>query len=139
MTPTDTPTAPEPVYFDLGQTATYKRRRLGWFPGPHPDHPDHRLGTLRLNLEKRGRSRDGDDVDDYGLQEERGTGAPAGVRSFLLRNDTDAEQPDVYRCVVGADERSGLVYDACTCRAGLHGKRCKHQDAIEKLIAEGVL
>lgn len=132
-------TAPttELPYFDLGKTASYRRRRIFWFEG-RGDRDTDRIGTLRIVLEKTKSPSDSTEVDEYGVQEEFGRGLPVGVRSFMLRNDTDAEQPDVYRCVVGADA-GGLVQDLCTCEAGKRGKDCKHKDALNKLVERWVV
>lgn len=130
-------TTTAPVYFDLGPSASYTRRRAGWFAG-QGEHAGGRLGTLRIVLQKAKRSGDSTEVDEYGVQEEHDQRHPAGVRSFLLRNDTDVEQPDVYRCVVGSDA-GGLVHDHCTCRAGAFGRACKHVAALGRFTTKGVL
>lgn len=122
-------------YFDLGPTATYRRRRAGWFPG-RGDRGDDRIGTLRIVLQKGKQPRDSDDVDEYGLQEELGTDVPLGARSFLLRNDTDFEQPDVYRAVIYP---AFPTASQCTCRAGSCRLDCKHTAAMAAIVAAGLL
>lgn len=122
----------------LEPTATYARRDWVWFPAAPGAHPDGRIGSLTIVLQHSRRAGAKQETDTYGLDEEHDTGFPEGVRSFLLANDTDPEQPDVYRCVIGSDA-GGLVHDRCTCRAGSTGKDCKHKDVINHLISEGVL
>lgn len=125
----------------LSPTATYAVREWRWVPG-ECSRGDGRIGSLTIILqyaERNGRRKPvASEWDTYGVEEEHDRPLPPGVRSFLLANDTDPEQPDVYRCVVGADA-NGLVYDACTCRAGAMKKPCKHVDAIDRLITDGVI
>lgn len=125
-------TTAQPRYFDLGSTASYSRRRAGWFPGSGGG--DARCGTLRLVMELEGRSADATEVDVYAVQEQVQTPPLPGVREFLLLNETDDSQDDVYgvTCVWG-------VVVKCTCRAGKCRLVCKHSDSINRLIAESLL
>jgi hypothetical protein len=85
-------------------------------------------------MDKAQRSGDSTEIDEYGVQEEAATNYAPGVRSFLLLNDGDAAQPDVYRCVVGEKAAS------CTCKAGTTGNQnCKHISACRKLCDEKLL
>lgn len=123
-----------PRYVKLGPTATYRRRRAGWFPGG-----ENRLGTLRLVLDRAGRSGDSTEVDGYAVQEELDLGLPAGIRSFLLENETEPDEYGPFRCVLG-----GMVA-WCGCEAGWYDTHraaptgCKHRDALSRLIDEGVI
>lgn len=121
-------TTTEPRYFVLPPTKTYVRRRVGWFPG---DTGDGRVGTLRIVLDRSKRGGDSTEWDEYGVQPEADT--PEGARSFLLLNDTDPGQKDVYRCTL---TRLGA---GCTCTAGNCRLPCKHADALLRLAAEGLL
>ncbi len=122
----------------LPPTATYARRDWVWFPAAPGTHPDDRDGSLTVLLQKGKRGGAKPEVDTYGVQEERDRDdLPPGVRSFLLRNDTDASQRDVYRCAVGADA-GGEVWDRCTCRAGEMKQECKHVCCLRALIEEGL-
>jgi hypothetical protein len=119
-----------PVYFELPSTATYSRRRIGWFPAA--DGAD-RLGTLRVVLELDGRSADYTEVDVYAVDEVEPR--LSQVRTFLLLNETDAEQEQPYEVTTV----SGVPV-SCSCRAGkVKVNGCKHADAVERLIAEGQL
>lgn len=120
----------------LAPTKTFARRRVTWIPG-ECGHADGRIGTARITLQTAKHNRDSDQSDSYGVQES-GDEYPAGVRGFLLRNDTDASQPDCYLCVVGSDA-GGLVFDKCSCRAGKCGLACKHTAALTTLTSEGVV
>ena len=122
----------------LPPTKTYVRRDYVWFPADFAAFKDGRIGSLTLVMQASRRPGARVETDTYGVDEEPNAGCPSGVRSFLLVNDTDAGQPDVYRCVVGSDA-GGLVFDKCTCKAGLCKLICKHADALNHLIAEGVL
>lgn len=123
-----------PHYLNLGPTATYRRRRAGWFPGG-----DDRLGMLRLVLDHARRSTDTTEVDEYAVQEETDLGLSLTVRSFLLENLTDPDPFGPFRCVVG-----GMVA-WCGCEAGWFDTRriqptgCKHRDALGRLVAEGIM
>lgn len=120
---------PQPVYFELPATATYSRRRIGWFPGG--DRGD-RKGTLRVVLELEGRSGDATEVDMYAIEE-----VPpflSQVRTFLLLNETDAGQEQPYEVITV----SGVVVK-CSCRAGKCNLVCKHGDSVNRLLSEGLL
>lgn len=125
--------ATDPTYLELGPTKTYTRRRAGWFVGPG-EHSDHRTGTLRIVCQVGAHPGNRDSVNEYGVVEEFDEKLPVGLeRSFLLRNDTDETQRDVYRCSVGP------IGALCTCPAGDFRLPCKHASALSKLIAEKVL
>jgi hypothetical protein len=91
------------------------------------------LGTLRVVLELDGRSKDATEVDIYGVQE-----VPpflSQVRTFLLLNETDAEQEQPYEVITV----SGVVVK-CSCRAGkVKAHECKHESALNRLLSEGLL
>lgn len=122
----------------LDPTATYRRRDFVWFPADPGTYADGRIGSLTIVLQHSRKAGAKVESDTYGVEEERGRRLPEGVRSFLLVNDTDPAQPDVYRCVVGSDAR-GLVHDRCNCRAGQCKTDCKHVAALNRLIADEVL
>jgi hypothetical protein len=122
----------------LEPTSTYARRDWIWVPASTYGSPDGRVGTLTIILQHSRRAGAKQEVDHYGVEEEFDTDAPAGVRSFLLENDTDPDDDGPFRCVVGADAR-GLVHDRCGCEAGKLGKACKHVATLEALVTEGVL
>jgi hypothetical protein len=114
------------VTIDLPPTATYARREVFWIPG---DEPGEGTLTIRLWKGRRGGSRC--DADRYQIQEE--ACAYPGCRSFLILNETDDTQEDVYRCRVGA-------MPGCSCKAGLvHRHECKHVAAVAALTEEGLL
>jgi hypothetical protein len=112
-------------WHELQPTASYPRREYQWVPGKA--RHDDRDGTLTIRLAKGKRAGSVWDQDRYGVQAED---AGPGWRMFLLRNDGDDEQPDVYRVTIG--DRG----DACTCDAGRAKKRCKHLDSVADLLAE---
>jgi hypothetical protein len=125
-----TTTIPSPVYFTLEPTATYSRRRIGWFPAAFAAD---RLGTLRVVLELEGRSKDACEVDCYAVDEVEPR--LSQIRTFLLLNETDAEQEQPYEVTTV----SGVVVK-CTCRAGkCRIPDCKHSSAIQRLLSEGLL
>jgi hypothetical protein len=128
-----TPTTTEPLYFDLGETRSFKRRRLGWFPGVG-DHGDCRLGTVRVIQEK---TRGTADVTEYGVEADF-TELPPGCRAFILRNDApaddDPQRREFYRIVVGP----GFVTCTCTattCKLPV----CKHRSSVLRLLEEKLL
>ena len=122
----------------LPPTATYKRRDWVWIPTTPGAFGDGRIGSLTLVLQHSLRTGAKQETDTYGVEEEHDRDVPTGVRSFLLANDTDPGQRDVYRCVAGSDA-AGLVHDSCTCQAGACRKPCKHLDALTHLTTEGVI
>lgn len=122
----------------LEPTATYARRDWIWIPAAPGVYDDDRIGSLTIVLQKGKGGNCKPEVDTYGVQECHHTDRPAGARVFLLRNDTDAEQPDVYACTVGADHR-GEIHSRCTCEAGKRGKVCKHTCALNALLEEDVI
>jgi hypothetical protein len=132
------PSVLDMVTGSLPATATYARRDYVWVPASGGAYADGRIGSLTLVLQRSRRPGAKVETDTYGVDEELDRPLPAGVRAFLLANDTDPEQPDVYRCVVGSDA-GGLVHDRCACRAGEVGKTCKHLDAINTLVTDEVL
>lgn len=127
-------TTTEPRYFELPKTATYERRRIGWFPG-QGDHSDPRLGTVRVIQY---RSKGNAEIDHYGVQEDFEDVAPT-ARAFLLLNDLPPaaegeRRPEIYRVIAGTRGVS------CTCRAATGGQPvCKHRDSIRLLLSEGIL
>lgn len=122
----------------LDPTATYAVREWIWIPAAPGVFPDARLGSLTIKLQK-GKGRGcKPEVDTYGVDECHETPRPAGARVFLLRNDTDEGQADVYACTVGADAR-GEVHAKCTCEAGRRGKGCKHAAACNALLEDEVI
>lgn len=121
----------------LEPTATYQRRDWIWIPAAPGVYDDDRIGSLTILLQKGKGGNCKPEVDTYGVQEDLHTDRPAGARVFLLRNDTDPDQPDVYACTVGADHR-GEIHQRCTCRAGENGKACKHTAALLAMIEEGL-
>lgn len=125
---------------ELGATLTYSSRRYCWVPTEPATAPDNRIGTLTLVCQKGKRGRASDDVDSYGVQEDGETDYPPGVRGFYLKNDTDPIQDEVYLVVVGTDA-GGQVHERCRCKAFLCKvpQPCKHRDAMNKLIEDGVL
>lgn len=130
-----TATEAEPLYLELPPTASFARRRVGWFAG-RGAAADGRLGTLRLVLYPRVRSQDAVEIDEYGVQEEADTQEAPGCRSFLLENDDDPDEEGPFRCVVGSAA-------ACGCEMGNYDRRretqvgCKHRAALSALVAAG--
>ncbi len=124
------------VYFELAPTATYRRRRIGFFPGDKLG--DSRSATLRIVQEKAKRSRERDEIDEYGVVEtfER---VHNGARAFLLRNPDNPVDTEFYRVEVYLG--AGPKWATCTCRAGTSrtAPSCKHRDGLLKVIEEGVL
>jgi hypothetical protein len=114
------------VTIDLPRTRTHARREATFYPGDRPGE-----GTVVIRLWKGKRAGSKCESDRYEFEEE--PCAYPSCRSFLILNTTDADQPDVYRCRVGA-------YPACTCRAGLVNRyECKHKAALAALVREGEL
>lgn len=116
-----------PVVLDLPATSTYARRRAEWTRGRPGE------GRLVITLWKTDRPDCVPEEDEYGVQAEAAAVGQIG-RSFLLLNETDDEQPDVYRAVVGRDP-------TCTCKAGLCRVPggCKHRDALAAVVAAGLV
>lgn len=117
----------EPIPLDLPPTRAYARRRAEWTRGRAGE------GRLVITLWKTDRPDCVPEEDGYGVQAEAAAVGQIG-RSFLLLNETDAEQPDVYRTVVGRDP-------TCTCKAGLCRVPggCKHRDALAAVVAAGLV
>ena len=119
----------------LAPTASYLRREWLWLPA---DPPADALGTLTL-LVTRGRRVIRTQLDHYAVQEELDLGLPAGVRAFLLENETRPDPYGPFRCVVGG------MAEWCGCEMGwFDGRRvqatgCKHRDSIRQMIVEGVI
>lgn len=128
-------TASNPTYFDLGKTDSYKRRRMGWFPGLG-DHCDGRLGTMRIIVEPVSRSADAIQIDHYGVQDDPEQ-PYFGCRSFLLENDDDPDEYGPFRCVVGG------AIQLCGCEMGRFDQNraiptgCKHRAALSLLVEAG--
>src|SRR5262249_7625814 len=126
----------------LAPTASYARRDWVWMPADPAAWTDGRLGTLTLVMQH-GRSRAGlkVEVDHYGVQEELELSLPAGVRAFLLENDSDPDEYGPFRCVVGS------VKETCNCESGGFDRNrqpdrevgCKHRAALLALVTEGVI
>jgi hypothetical protein len=125
MTATDIATG------ELPPTSTYHKRRWCWVPVPSTD----RIGTLTIVLQKGRRGRGTDEIDSYGVQEDADPAFPAhDIRVFLLKNDTDLDQHEVYAVVVGESHQS------CSCKAAkCKTPSCKHADTLTQLVAEGLL
>ena len=127
-------TAIEPRYFQLPATATYARRRFGWFAG-EGQHADGRIGTLRVILyPTSGEAR----VDEYGVFAGSAS-QPAyfnGPRAFALAKD-DGTHPTMvaasHACTIATN------WSRCSCKAGQTGQSCKHADTLRKLIDEKVI
>ncbi len=115
------------TWHPLPATTTYPFRQWAWVVGN--DGVDHRYGTLYI---RQRRSAGGKwDADAYGVLEEDPVGVPNPGRVFLLVNDTDANQDDVYEAFI-AD--TGAARDRCTCRAVVCQKYvCKHTTALRAL------
>lgn len=122
----------------LEPTATYQRRDWIWIPAAPGAFADGRIGSLTIILQHSRKVNARQETDTYGVDECHQTDRPAGARVFLLVNDTDPDQPDVYACTVGTDDR-GEVHGRCTCRAGANGKECKHSSTLNALLEEGLL
>lgn len=117
---------------DLGPTAAYAERLWSWAPRTGGE-TDDRLGTLTILQRKGVTARAAAEVDSYGVQEDtEPTNTPPCCRAFLLLNDEDWDQPDVYLVTVG-------VRQLCTCTAAKFGKDCKHSAALTALVDAGVI
>ncbi len=119
---------------DLKPTATYARRSWVWMPtAGRYEQGDDRVGTLTIVQQKSRRAGAKQESDSYAVVEESAFGYPGG-RLFLLMNETDDTQEDVYRCVVGGPG------EHCTCTAGnCKVGHCKHRSSLAAIIAEGGL
>ena len=122
----------------LEPTATSARREWIWIPAAPGVYDDGRIGSLTILLQKGRGGHCRPEVDTYGVDEDLAAARPAGCRVFLLRNDTDDSQPDVYACVVGMDHR-GEIHQRCTCRAAEMGKACKHTATLLAMLEEEVI
>lgn len=129
-------TATTPVYVELPPTATYRRRRAGWFPGAG-EHTDGRIGTLRIVCQFGKRPADRDHVDEYGVATEPHflIGFATRYCAFVLTRD-GATDPTVYRCGIRPDVPG---FDLCTCPAGAAKTPCKHAASVRALLNAGVL
>lgn len=117
------------ITIDMGETKTYARRELTWFP-----MDQHGEGVLVIrqwfHARKRGTGRLNYECDLYQVIEEP---PPVGVmaRCFRLLNRFDATQEFPYRVLVGRNH-------SCSCTAG----RCrtesdKHSEACALLVEGG--
>lgn len=113
----------------LPPTATYARRDWVWLPADPTDYPDGRLGTLTIVLQHSRRAGAKQESDSYGVDFETEPVGRMGA-NFLLVNDTDPQQPDAYRVLIGPEV-------SCTCKAGKCRTPCKHIDAILDVIEQG--
>lgn len=128
---TTTLAEPVAVWRDLEPTSTHPRRQWAWVPG-RGGHADHRDGTLHVRQSK-GRTRGAWEEDAYGVIEGDPVGGHNPGREYLLRSDTDPDQPDVYAVFV-AD--GGPEWDCCTCTAGqCRLKACKHRGSLRALLS----
>lgn len=117
------------ITLDLGPSRTYAERCCTWRPGPGITGLADGELTVVLARGKRGAV----ELDTYGVQEQFPPPAP-GCREFLLLNQDDAGQPDVYRVVLGTRGAT------CTCRAGLVARHpCKHKESLIRLVEGGQL
>lgn len=113
--------------FTLPDTLSIGWRRGAWIPTPHVG------GDGVLSLSQRPLKGGGSDLECYAVEEvqpER-----FGTRCFLFVKLTDPDQERPYKCVVGREQ-------SCTCDAGRKGFRrtsCRHRDALNALIAAGIL
>lgn len=121
--------------FDMTPSLTWVRRQGMWWPPTREQYDaDHRLGTLRIILSVPSKGGSGFEVDDYAVDRVDQQGS--NRMGFYLHNLTDPDQEDVYQCHVP----SGSGFSSCTCTAG-RVKRftCKHVDALEIIVKEGLL
>lgn len=115
--------------FELPPTATYRRRSCVWYTSP--TFQGDGLLTVTLIHAKAYRV----EMDAYGVEE---VGAEQfGTRRFQIVGVVNEHEPPAlpYVLIVGA-------FRKCGCEAGWKGKNrtsCKHQDAIQHLIACGKL
>lgn len=109
---------------DLGQTATYKSRSLGWTPVQAANPEGDGLGLLTLQLKK------GDRLEEllYGIWPLGELAGLMGERFRVQQRNKDKE----YVVTLGA-------IPSCTCEAGSCGRSCKHLDALLALDAKGLL
>lgn len=108
--------ATEPKYVTLPPTASYARRRVGWFAGG----TDGRLGTMRIVIQKGKKPADSDPVDEYAVWEQP---AAPGERAFVLVKEDGS---DIYRCLLGKR------WASCSCEAGKRNRECKHVAALRE-------
>lgn len=113
------------TWHDLPATKSNPVRQWTWTPGGG-SHTDNRDGTLAIRQRKSAGGKW--DQDSYGVEEQD---TDDHGREFLLVNDTDDEQEDVYKVfVAGAGEHR----DSCTCRAVVCRQySCKHTAALRDL------
>lgn len=117
---------------ELGPTATYARRDVLWIPARPGQYPDGRDGTAVVKLQHSRRIGAKFETDAYGIEREESEAFEVRGVSFLLLNDSDDTQWDVYRTVVGPE-------CSCTCTAGrVDRHECKHIATCRWLLEEGV-
>lgn len=116
---------------DLPPTATYARRMAVWLPAD-PSEGDGRLGSLTVVLQRSRKAGAVVESDTYAVVADSPPLNQMG-EAYLLLNETDPDQPDVYKVVAGGPQPS------CTCKAGLCRLPCKHKDAIRAVIDAGGL
>lgn len=117
------------ITLDMGETKTYARRELTWFP-----MDVHGEGVLVIrqwfHARKRGTGRLNYECDLYQVCEEA---PPVGVmaRCFRLLNRFDATQEFPYRVLVGRNH-------SCSCTAGrCRSESDKHSEACALLVEGG--
>lgn len=123
----------------LPPTRTYHRRSWVWLTNGsgEVDHPLTGeilpgLGKLTIKLQhSRNGVRRNVEIDTYAVDEVEPQ--YPGCRAFVLLNLSDPQQREPYLVHVGG-------VDTCRCRAGLcRVDNCKHRDACEALIEEGLI
>lgn len=119
------------VTIDMGETKTYARRELTWFP---MDANGEGVLVIRqwFHARKRGTGRLNYECDLYQVCEES---PPVGVmaRCFRLLNRFDPAQEFPYRVLVGRNH-------SCSCTAGrCRSESDKHSEACALLVEGGYM